>query len=66
MIHLTVNGNETAVPEGCTVGALIERLAVQGRYAVEVDGSIVPRSQHAELVLRPGATVEVVRAIGGG
>jgi sulfur carrier protein len=61
-----VNGAPRALPTDTTVAALIALLDVRGRYAVEVNGEIVPRSAHAEHRLVEGDRVEVVAAIGGG
>jgi len=43
----------------------LEGLA-QRRVAVEVNGAIVPRGQHADHLLRAGDRVEIVHALGGG
>ncbi|MGE0861671.1 MAG: sulfur carrier protein ThiS [Gammaproteobacteria bacterium] len=61
-----VNGAPRALPGGSSVADLIAQLDVRGRYAVEVNGEIVPRSTHAEHRLTDGDRVEVVAAIGGG
>lgn len=49
---------------------LIELLAAEGlaerRVAVEINGEIVPRSQHAAHSLQDGDVVEIVHALGGG
>jgi sulfur carrier protein len=65
-LAVVVNGNTTSLPAGTTVAALIAGLGVTGRYAVEVNGEIVPRSQHAGHALADGDRIEVVHAIGGG
>ena len=65
-IHVQVNGQARALPVGTTVAALVALLEVRGRYAVEVNGEIVPRSTHAGHALHGGDRVEVVAAIGGG
>ena len=49
------------------VADLLARQELTGRrVAVELNLDIVPRSQHAETVLKAGDQVEVVHAIGGG
>lgn len=65
-IEIVVNGEPRTVAAGLTVAGLAAELGLSGRYAVEVDGRIVPRSEHGEHVLRSGARVEIVAAIGGG
>lgn len=66
MLNIVVNGKPLEFAPGSTVAAVIEKLAVSGRYAVEVNQAIVPRSLHANTLLQPGDCVEIVQAIGGG
>ncbi len=66
-MQVEVNGDAMELPDGATVGALIEQMALTGkRLAVEVNEDIVPRSQHQAFALSEGDRVEVVHAIGGG
>ncbi|WP_414675018.1 sulfur carrier protein ThiS [Limnobacter sp.] len=67
LISIAVNGQTQEVPEGFTISSLLERLELQGkRIAVEMNGDIVPKSQHAHTVLLAGAQLEIVVAVGGG
>lgn len=63
---VNLNGIETTVPDGSTVADLLAALGARGRLAIEVNGAIVPRSEHHRRVLGEGDCIEVVRAIGGG
>jgi sulfur carrier protein len=66
-MEITLNGTPRDVPDGLTAAALIDHLEMSGqRLAMEVNGEIVPRSEHARHTVRPGDKVEIVRAIGGG
>jgi sulfur carrier protein len=65
-MQVTINGSVMKIQEGYTITHLIEQLAVKGRFAVEVNEAIVPRSEYANYPLQTGDRVEVVRAIGGG
>ncbi len=66
-MNIQLNGERRTVAQDATVAQLLELLGMQGRrIAVEVNGEIVPRSEHREYRLRPGDRVEVVQAIGGG
>ncbi len=66
-MKLTVNGKAHECPAGATVSALLEQMALAGRrVAVERNGEIVPRSQHAAAALAEGDQIEVVVAVGGG
>jgi len=65
--RLTVNGEPLEVPRGTTVAALLASMDTAGkRVAVERNGEIVPRSQHASTRLEAGDRVEIVIAVGGG
>jgi sulfur carrier protein len=63
-----VNGDETELPQGATVAALIERLDVPGGrgVAVAVEAEVVPRGEWERHALDEGDHVEVLRAIQGG
>ena len=64
-IHL--NGTATALDDVRTVHELIVHLGYEGkRIAVERNGDIVPRSQHAQAPLADGDQIEIVIAVGGG
>jgi sulfur carrier protein len=62
-----VNGDETNLPEGLTVRALIERLGLGGGpVAVERNRAVVPRAEHGTTSLGEGDRVEIVHFVGGG
>lgn len=66
-ISLTLNGQSTTLPPNSAVIEAVKRLPVEGkRYAVELNGEIVPKSQHATTALKEGDKVEIVIAVGGG
>ncbi|MDO4700350.1 MAG: sulfur carrier protein ThiS [Moraxella sp.] len=66
MITVTLNGVVQQTDQA-TVLALLEDLQMtKGRFAVEIDGMLVPKSRLADTVLTDGLTIEVVQAVGGG
>jgi len=66
-MDIILNGEPQALPAPCTVLALLEANQLAGRrVAVEVNGTIVPRSRHAEHALKDGDRIEIVHALGGG
>lgn len=66
-MDIILNGEPQALPGPCTVLALLESSGLGGRkVAVEVNGTIVPRSLHAEHALKDGDRIEIVHALGGG
>ncbi|MDJ0975178.1 MAG: sulfur carrier protein ThiS [Planctomycetota bacterium] len=67
-IHLNGNTHAVPAPDGPpTIAALIASLELGGRrVAVEVNGAVVPKAEHATHALAAGDRVEVVTFVGGG
>lgn len=66
-MKIQVNGDSKEVPAGTTVRALVELLGlVDGPVAVEKNGEVVRRAQHASEPLSEGDVVEIVHFVGGG
>jgi len=67
MLNITLNGEPRQFVSELSVAGLIEQLGYAGkRVAVERNGEIVPKSQHAETALATGDRLEIVVAVGGG
>lgn len=67
MLNLKINGEPRQFAAPLTVAGLIEALGYVGkRIAVEKNGEIVPKSQHASTPLASGDQLEIVVAVGGG
>lgn len=66
-MEILVNGTPHQIADNTSVTQLLVILDLQGkRLAVEVNQTLVPRSQFDTHVLQPHDTVEIVHAIGGG
>lgn len=66
-MKLVVNGEPAEVPDGLSVAALLEHLAIRApRVAVEVNLEVVKRDRHASHLLKEGDRVEIVSFVGGG
>lgn len=66
-MRLVVNGEDQEVAEGTTVRDLLVRLGLgSGLVAVERNGEVVPRAEHAATAFVDGDRVEVVHFVGGG
>ena len=66
-MQVVINGEPQALIAGSTVATVLTQLNATGqRVAVERNGAIVPRSQHAQTPLHEGDVIEVVIAVGGG
>ena len=67
MLEVTVNGKSKSMSSPLSVRQLIQEMdLLDKRIAVEVNGVIVPASQHSTYQLSNGDSVEIVGAIGGG
>lgn len=66
MSNITVNGRNLQTTHQ-TVQLVINELGLsQGRYAVEVDGELIPKSELVQMHVVEGMSIEVVQAVGGG
>lgn len=66
-MNITLNGKPEHFKDIATVADLITVLGYQGkRIAVERNGEIVPKSQHAVAPLAANDEIEIVVAVGGG
>ena len=67
MIAITVNGDSRRFDSPLEISRLLDLLELTGkRLAVELNGEIVPKSQHATTTLNDGDQLEIVVAVGGG
>ncbi len=66
-MKILLNGADRELTPGVTVAELVSALELAGRsVAVEVNGRVVPASEHAGYALGDGDRVELIGAIGGG
>ena len=66
-MEITLNGASRTIPEQTSARDLIQSLGLADkRLALEINREIVPRSSFEQHMIRPGDTVEIVHAIGGG
>jgi sulfur carrier protein len=66
-IAIRVNGVAREVPAGTTVAGLTELLGlVPAQIAVERNGALVRRAEHAATELANGDALEIVTLVGGG
>ena len=64
---ITVNGGRRTLPEGTRLLTLLEMLGLTpAATVVERNGSLMDRTQYAEITLAEGDILELVRFVGGG
>lgn len=67
MIEIMLNGAPRPLDGTLTVAAFLALEGLAGkRLAVEKNGEIVPKSQHATTTIAAGDKLEIVVAVGGG
>lgn len=67
MMTVTLNGTPHRCGTGTSVADLLRAIVPPGqRVAVELNGEVLPRAEHARRRLAEGDALEVVQAIGGG
>ena len=66
MSNISVNGKKLQTTHQ-TVQMVVNELGLSnGRYAVEIDGELIPKSELDKMRIVEGMTIEVVQAVGGG
>ncbi|WP_442593239.1 sulfur carrier protein ThiS [Parapusillimonas sp. JC17] len=66
-MNVTLNGKPLQLDQINTVAGLVQHLGYQDkRIAVERNGDIVPKSQHASTPIADNDEIEIVVAVGGG
>ena len=66
-MQISINGEPRQFDAPLSLGALLVQLDLVGkRIAIERNGEIVPRSQHAQTCLADADRIEIVVAVGGG
>ncbi|MCH8147084.1 MAG: sulfur carrier protein ThiS [Planctomycetes bacterium] len=66
-MRVVLNGHDEIVPDGITVGDLLDQRKVQPiRVAVEINEDIVRRRTFDETVIREGDRIEIATFVGGG
>jgi sulfur carrier protein len=66
-MKFTLNGESFETTDGATITGLLRDLGIEpGRVAVEVNLSIIKKTDYASFHLKDGDTVEIVNFVGGG
>ena len=66
-MKILVNGEKISLPEDSSIESLIVHLGYQNqRIAIEINESIIPKSNHSSFLLQDLDRVEIINAVGGG
>ena len=64
---IIINGETQSYDAPLTITSLLEQSGLANkRIAVELNESIVPKSQHGDTLIVEGDNIEIIHAIGGG
>ena len=66
-MKILVNGEKISLPKDSSIEDLIVYLGYQNqRIAIEINESIIPKSNHSAFLLQDLDKVEIINAVGGG
>ena len=66
-MKILVNGEKISLPADLSIEGLIVHLGYQNkRIAIEINESIIPKSNHSSFILQDLDRVEIINAVGGG
>ena len=66
-MKILVNSEKISLPEDSSIEGLIVHLGYQNqRIAIEINESIIPKSNHSSFILQDLDKVEIINAVGGG
>ena len=66
-MKILVNGEKISLPADSSIEDLIMHLGYQNqRIAIEINESIIPKSNHSSFLLQDLDKVEIINAVGGG
>ena len=66
LMIVSINGVEKKIKKNLLVSGLVIELKLTGKFALEINGEIVPRSCYLETTLKENDRIEIVSAVGGG
>ena len=66
-MKILVNGEKISLPKDSSIEDLIVYLGYQNqRIAIEINESIIPKSNHSSFLLQDLDKIEIINAVGGG
>ena len=65
-MEIFLNGSCYLLEKNCSIKTLIKNLDLSGKYAIEINQNIIPKSQYNIIKINTGDKIEIVQAIGGG
>ena len=66
MIEIIFNGKVLKIEENTSLQDFANKNLPEGKFAIEVDLEVIPKSQYSEFILQNGMKVEAITFVGGG
>lgn len=66
-MRVVLNKDIQIIPDGASVSDLLKYFQIELKYiAVEVNESIIPKSEYSNFNLKENDRIEIINAVGGG
>ena len=66
-MRVVLNKDIQIIPDGASVSDLLKHFQIELKYiAVEVNESIIPKSEYSNFNLKENDRIEIINAVGGG
>ncbi len=65
-MKLILNGKTISIDEPHYLDGFIGQLGLKGKFAIELNQTVIPHSEYSTTRLKSGDMIEIVQAIGGG
>ena len=66
-MNISINKEMISLPEKTTIAGMLKKLDIESKYiAVEINMTIIPKSEFDKHQLKDNDKVEIIRAVGGG
>ncbi len=65
-MEVTLNGDPCTIVNDLTIENFVSSLGLEGKFAIEINQTIIPRSEYSHTPIHTGDNIEIVQAIGGG
>ncbi|MBC8306044.1 MAG: sulfur carrier protein ThiS [Pelagibacterales bacterium] len=66
-MNIFVNQKKIVAPKESTIINILENLDIENKYlAVEVNETILPKSEYDKYIIQENDKIEIINAIGGG
>jgi thiamine biosynthesis protein ThiS len=66
MIEIAFNGQKFIVEKDISLADFLKNKLPEGKFAIDVDMEVVPRSSYEVFILKNGMKIEAITFVGGG